>query len=161
MTQVYNPQGNVIPVTVIETGPCVVVQKKQTEKDGYTALQIGFGNKKAQRVNKPLKGHMAKANKGAFELLKEFRLDDVSQYEVGQEIKAEDLFKAGDRIDVAGTSKGHGFTEKMAGHWGDEQVSVQNIEVIDIRAEENLLLVRGAVPGAKRGLLVLRRAAKG
>lgn len=200
MTQVYNPEGNVIPVTVIETGPCVVVQKKQTEKDGYTALQIGFGTRKAQRINKPLKGHMAKAHKGAFEVLREFRLDDVSGYEVGQEIKAADLFKAGDRIDVAGTSKGHGFSgvikrwsfggfpgshgtheyfrhggsignrsypgrvrkgKKMAGHWGDEEISVQNIEVIDIRAEENLLLVRGAVPGAKRGLLVLRRAAKG
>jgi large subunit ribosomal protein L3 len=200
MTQIYNPQGSVVPVTVIETGPCVVVQKKRTESDGYTALQIGFGSKKAQRVNKPLKGHMAKANSGAFEVLKEFRLDDVSQYEVGQEIKAIDIFKAGDRIDVAGTSKGHGFTgvmkrwsfagfpgshgtheyfrhggsignrsypgrvrkgKKMAGHWGDEQVSVQNIEVIDIRAEQNLLLVRGAVPGAKRGLVVLSRAAKG
>jgi len=200
MTQVYNPEGNVIPVTVIETGPCVVVQKKETAKDGYNALQVGFGSKKAQRVNKALKGHMAKAGKGAFEVLKEFRLDDVSQYEIGQEIKAAELFKAGDRIDVAGTSKGHGFSgvikrwsfagfpgshgtheyfrhggsignrsypgrvrkgKKMAGHWGDERVSVQNIEVVDIRADENLVLVRGAVPGAKRGLVVLSRAAKG
>lgn len=200
MTQVYNPEGNIIPVTVIETGPCVVVQKKETVKDGYNALQVGFGSKKAQLVNKALKGHMAKAGKGAFEVLKEFRLDDVSQYEVGQEIKAADLFKAGDRIDVAGTSKGHGFTgvmkrwsfagfpgshgtheyfrhggsignrsypgrvrkgKKMAGHWGDERVSVQNIEVVDIRPDENLVLVRGAVPGAKRGLVVLSRAAKG
>jgi large subunit ribosomal protein L3 len=200
MTQVYNAEGNVIPVTVIETGPCVVVQKKESVTDGYNALQVGFGSKKAQRVNKPLKGHMAKAGKGAFEVLKEFRLDDVSRYEIGQEIKAADLFKAGDRIDVSGTSKGHGFTgvmkrwsfggfpgshgtheyfrhggsignrsypgrvrkgKKMAGHWGDEQVSVQNIEVVDIRPEQNLVLVRGAVPGAKRGLVVLRRAAKG
>jgi large subunit ribosomal protein L3 len=200
MTQVYNPEGNVIPVTVIETGPCVVVQKKETSKDGYNALQVGFGSKKAQRVNKALKGHMAKAGKGAFEVLKEFRLDDVSQSEIGQEIKAADLFKAGDRIDVAGTSKGHGFTgvmkrwsfggfpgshgtheyfrhggsignrsfpgrvrkgKKMAGHWGDERVSVQNIEVVDIRTDENLVLVRGAVPGAKRSLVVLSRAAKG
>jgi large subunit ribosomal protein L3 len=200
MTQVYNPEGNVIPVTVIETGPCVVVQKKQSATDGYNALQVGFGSKKAQRVNKPLKGHMAKAGKGAFEVLKEFRLDDVSSYEIGQEIKAADLFQAGDRIDVSGTSKGHGFTgvmkrwsfggfpgshgtheyfrhggsignrsypgrvrkgKKMAGHWGDEHVSVQNIEVVDIRPEQNLVLVRGAVPGAKRGLVVLRRAAKG
>jgi large subunit ribosomal protein L3 len=200
MTQVYNPEGNVIPVTVIETGPCVVVQKKETSKDGYNALQVGFGSKKAQRVNKALKGHMAKAGKGAFEVLKEFRLDDVSQFEIGQEIKAADLFKAGDRIDVAGTSKGHGFTgvmkrwsfggfpgshgtheyfrhggsignrsfpgrvrkgKKMAGHWGDERVSVQNIEVVDIRTDENLVLVRGAVPGAKRSLVVLSRAAKG
>ena len=200
MTQVYNPEGNIIPVTVIETGPCVVVQKKETGTDGYNALQVGFGSKKNQRVNKPLKGHMAKAGKGAFEVLKEFRLNDVSGYEVGQEIKAADLFKAGDRIDVSGTSKGHGFTgvmkrwsfggfpgshgtheyfrhggsignrsfpgrvrkgKKMAGHWGDEKVSVQNIEVVDIRAEQNLVLVRGAVPGSKRGLVILSRAAKG
>jgi large subunit ribosomal protein L3 len=185
---------------VIETGPCVVVQKKEKVKDGYNALQVGFGSKKAQRLNKALKGHMAKAGKGAFEVLKEFRLDDVSQYEVGQEIKAAELFKAGDRVDVAGTSKGHGFAgvikrwsfggfpgshgtheyfrhggsignrsypgrvrkgKKMAGHWGDERVSVQNIEVVDIRPDENLVMLRGAVPGAKRGLVVLHRAAKG
>src|SRR5512145_703221 len=199
MTQVYNPEGNVIPVTVIETGPCVVVQKKETSKDGYNALQVGFGSKKAQRVNKALKGHMAKAGKGAFEVLREFRLDDVSQYEIGQEIKAADLFKAGDRVDVAGTSKGHGFTgvmkrwsfagfpgshgtheyfrhggsignrsypgrvrkgKKMAGHWGNEKVSTQNLEIVEIRAEENLLLVHGAVPGAKRGVVILRPAIK-
>ena len=200
MMQYYNAEGNVIPVTVVETGPCVVVQKKDTTTDGYTALQVGFGSKKAQRVNKATQGHMAKAGKGAFEVLREFRLDDVSQYEVGQEIKATDLFKVGDLIDVAGISKGHGYTgvmkrwsfagfpgshgtheyfrhggsignrsypgrvrkgKKMAGHWGDERVSVQNIEVVDIRPDENLVLVRGAVPGAKRGLVVLSRAAKG
>ncbi len=200
MTQFYNADGNVIPVTVIETGPCVVVQKKETARDGYTALQVGFGNRKSQRVNKPSQGHMAKAGKGAFEILREFRLDDVSQYVVGQEIKVADLFKPGDLIDVSGTSKGHGFSgvikrwsfggfpgshgtheyfrhggsigncsfpgrvrkgKKMAGHWGNEQVSVQNLEVVDVRAEQNLMLVRGAVPGAKRGVVVVRRAAKG
>jgi len=200
MTQFYNADGNVIPVTVIETGPCVVVQKKETARDGYTALQVGFGSKKSQRVNKPLQGHMAKAGKGAFEVLREFRLDDVSQYAVGQEIKVGDLFKAGDRIDVSGTSKGHGFSgvikrwsfggfpgshgtheyfrhggsignrsfpgrvrkgKKMAGHWGNEQVSIQNLEVVDIRPEHNLMLVRGAVPGAKRGVVIVQRAAKG
>jgi large subunit ribosomal protein L3 len=200
MTQFYNADGNVIPVTVIQTGPCVVVQKKESAKDGYNALQMGFGSKKNQRVNKPAQGHMAKAGKGAFEVLKEFRLDDVSQYQVGQEIKAADLFKAGDRIDVSGTSKGHGFTgvikrwsfggfpgshgtheyfrhggsignrsypgrvrkgKKMAGHWGNEQISVQNLEVVDIRAEDNLMLVKGAVPGAKQGIVVVRRAVKG
>ncbi len=200
MTQFYNADGNVIPVTVIETGPCVVVQKKETARDGYAALQVGFGSKKSQRVNKPLQGHMAKAGKGAFEVLREFRLDDVSQYAVGQEIKVGDLFKAGDRIDVSGTSKGHGFSgvikrwsfggfpgshgtheyfrhggsignrsfpgrvrkgKKMAGHWGNEQVSIQNLEVIDIRPEQNLMLVRGAVPGAKRGVVIVQRAAKG
>jgi large subunit ribosomal protein L3 len=199
MMQYYNAQGNVIPVTVVETGPCVVVQKKEVTTDGYTALQVGFGSKKAQRVNKAAQGHMAKAGKGAFQVLREFRLDDVSQYEVGQEIKASDLFKIGDLIDVAGISKGHGYTgvikrwsfagfpgshgtheyfrhggsignrsypgrvrkgKKMAGHWGNEQISTQNLLVVDIRAEENLMFVRGAVPGSKQGVVVLRPAVK-
>jgi len=200
MTQFFRPDGNVVPVTVIETGPCVVVQKKETVKDGYTALQVGFGTKKSQRTNKPEQGHLARAGKGAFQVLREFRLDDVSQYEVGQEIKVGDLFKAGDRIDVSGLSKGRGFAgvikrwgfggfpgshgtheyfrhggsignrsfpgrvrkgKKMAGQWGNENISVQNLEVVAIRAEENLLLVRGAVPGAKRAVVVVRRAVKG
>ncbi len=200
MTQFYNTEGNVIPVTVIQTGPCVVVQKKENAKDGYNAIQVGFGSKKNQRVNKPEQGHMAKAGKGAFEVLKEFRLDDVSQFQVGQEIKAADLFKTGDRIDVSGTSKGHGFAgvikrwsfggfpgshgtheyfrhggsignrsfpgrvrkgKKMAGHWGNEQISVQNLEVVDLRPEANLMLVKGAVPGTKHGIVVVRRAVKG
>jgi large subunit ribosomal protein L3 len=200
MTQFYNANGNVVPVTLIQTGPCVVVQKKESAKDGYTALQVGFGRKKSQRVNKPEQGHMAKAGKGAFEVLKEFRLDDVSQYEVGQEIRAGDLFKAGDRVDVSGTSKGHGFTgvikrwsfggfpgshgtheyfrhggsignrsfpgrvrkgKKMAGHWGNEQISVQNLEVVDIRPEADLILIKGAVPGARQGIVVVRQAMKG
>ena len=199
MMQYYNAEGNVIPVTVVETGPCVVVQKKDAATDGYTALQVGFGSKKAQRVNKAVQGHMAKAGKGAFQVLREFRLDDVSQYEVGQEIKATDLFKIGDLIDVAGISKGHGYTgvikrwsfagfpgshgtheyfrhggsignrsypgrvrkgKKMAGHWGNEQISTQNLLVVDIRAEENLMFVRGAVPGSKEGVVVLRPAVK-
>jgi large subunit ribosomal protein L3 len=143
---------------------------------------------------------MAKAGKGGFEVLREFRLDDVSQYEVGQEIKVADLFKAGDLIDVSGTSKGHGFAgvikrwsfggfpgshgtheyfrhggsignrsfpgrvrkgKKMAGHWGNERISIQNLEVVDVRPEQNLMLVRGAVPGAKQGVVVVRRASKG
>jgi large subunit ribosomal protein L3 len=199
MMQFYNAEGNVIPVTVVETGPCVVVQKKETDTDGYTALQVGFGSKKAQRVNKAAQGHMAKAGKGAFAVLREFRLDDVSQYQVGQEIKATDLFKVGDKIDVSGISKGHGYTgvikrwsfsgfpgshgtheyfrhggsignrsypgrvrkgKKMAGQWGDEQISTQNLLVVDIRAEENLMLVRGAVPGSKQGVVILRPATK-
>jgi large subunit ribosomal protein L3 len=200
MTQFYNADGNVVPVTLIQTGPCVVVQKKERAKDGYNALQVGFGRKKSQRVNKPEQGHMAKAGKGAFEVLKEFRLDDVSHYQVGQEIKAGDLFKAGDRVDVSGTSKGHGFTgvikrwsfggfpgshgtheyfrhggsignrsfpgrvrkgKKMAGHWGNEQISVQNLEVVDIRPEADLVLIKGAVPGARQGIVVVRQAMKG
>lgn len=199
MTQFYSAEGNVVPVTVVETGPCIVVQKKEPSKDGYTALQVGFGSKKAQRVNKAEQGHMAKAGKGAFEVLREFRVDDISGYEVGQEIKAADLFKVGDLIDVAGVSKGHGFTgvikrwsfagfpgshgtheyfrhggsignrsypgrvrkgKKMAGHWGNEQIATQNLLVVDIRAEENLMFVRGAVPGAKQGVVILRPAVK-
>ena len=200
MTQFYNAEGNLVPVTVVQTGPCVVVQKKESAKDGYDALQVGFGSKKSQRVNKPLQGHMAKAGKGAFTVIKEFRFDDVSKYEVGQELKVSEMFKVGDRIDVAGISKGHGFTgvikrwsfagfpgshgtheyfrhggsignrsypgrvrkgKKMAGHWGDEQVSIQNLEVVDIRAEQDLMLIKGAVPGAKQGIVILRLAAKG
>lgn len=200
MTQFYNAQGNTIPVTVIETGPCVVVQKKDTATDGYNALQVGFGKTKSQRVTKALQGHMGKAGKGAFATLREFRSEEVGQYQVGQEIKVADLFKPGDLIDVAGVSKGHGFSgvikrwsfagfpgshgtheyfrhggsignrsypgrvrkgKKMAGHWGNENISIQNLEVIDVRPDENLLLVKGAVPGAKQGLVILRRAAKG
>lgn len=200
MTQIYNAEGNVVPVTVIQAGPCVIVQKKEVSKDGYNALQVGFGSKKSQRISKPAQGHMAKAGKGGFEVLKEFPVDDVSQYEVGQEVKAADLFKAGDRIDVSGISKGHGFAgvikrwrfggfpgshgtheyfrhggsignrsfpgrvrkgKKMAGHWGHERVSIQNLEVVDIRSEANLMLVKGSVPGGKHGVVIVCRAAKG
>jgi large subunit ribosomal protein L3 len=200
MTQVFGSDGTVVPVTVIQTGPCVVVQKKETSKDGYNALQIGFGSRKAQRVNKPEQGHFAKAGKGAFEVLREFRTDKVGEYELGQEIKAADLFKSGDRVDVAGISKGHGFSgvikrwsfagfpgshgtheyfrhggsignrsypgrvfkgKRMAGHWGDERISIQNLEVVEVRADNNLLLVKGSVPGAERGVLLIRQAAKG
>jgi large subunit ribosomal protein L3 len=199
MTQFYNSEGNVVAVTVLHAGPCVVVQKKEASRDGYRALQVGFGSKKSQRVNRPSQGHMTKAGKGAFEVLREFRSDDVSQYEIGQEIKVGDLFKVGDLIDISGVSKGHGFAgvikrwsfggfpgshgtheyfrhggsignrsfpgrvrkgKKMAGHWGHEVVTIQNLEVVDIRGDENLMLVKGAVPGAKDGLVILRPAAK-
>jgi large subunit ribosomal protein L3 len=200
MTQLLATDGSVVPVTVIETGPCVVVQKKETARDGYNALQLGFGSKKIQRMNKPEQGHMEKTGKGAFRVLREFRLEDVSQYELGQEVKVSDLFKAGDLIDVTGTSKGRGFSgvikrwrfagfpashgtheyfrhggsignrsfpgrvfkgKRMAGHWGSERVSVQNLEVIAVRPDGNLILVKGAVPGSKRGVLLIRRAVKG
>jgi len=200
MTQVFGADGSVVPVTVIQTGPCVVVQKREMERDGYRALQVGFGSKKSQRVNKPEQGHLVKAGKGAFQVLREFRLDDVARYELGQEIKVSDLFKVGDRVDVSGTSKGRGFAgvikrwgfsgfpashgtheyfrhggaignrsypgrvfkgKRMAGHWGNERISVQNLEVVGVRAEENLLLVKGAVPGARRGVLLIRRSVKG
>jgi len=200
MTQVFGADGSVVPVTVIQTGPCVIVQKREMERDGYKALQVGFGSKKSQRVNKPEQGHLVKAGKGAFQVLREFRLDDVARYELGQEIKVSDLFKVGDRVDVSGTSKGRGFAgvikrwgfsgfpashgtheyfrhggaignrsypgrvfkgKRMAGHWGNERISVQNLEVVGVRAEENVLLVKGAVPGARRGVLLIRRSVKG
>ena len=200
MTQVFGADGSVVPVTVIQTGPCVVVQKREIERDGYKALQVGFGSKKGQRLNRPEQGHLVKAGKGAFQVLREFRLDDVARYELGQEIKVSDLFKVGDRVDVSGTSKGRGFAgvikrwgfsgfpashgtheyfrhggaignrsypgrvfkgKRMAGHWGNERISVQNLEVVGVRAEENLLLVKGAVPGARRGVLLIRRSVKG
>ncbi len=200
MTQLFGADGSVVPVTVIETGPCVVAQKREGARDGYQALQIGFGTKKNQRVNKPEQGHLKRVGKGAFQVLREFRSEDVSQYEVGQEIKVADLFKTGDRIDVTGTSKGKGFAgvikrwsfggfpgshgtheyfrhggsignrsfpgrvfkgKRMAGHLGDERVSVLNLEVIEVRAEGNLLLVKGAVPGAKGGVVLIRRTVKG
>jgi large subunit ribosomal protein L3 len=200
MTQVFGADGTVVPVTVIQTGPCVVVQKKEAGKDGYNALQIGFGSRKSQRVNKPDQGHFAKAGKGAFEVLREFRTDKVAEYELGQEIKAADLFKSGDMVDVAGISKGRGFAgvikrwsfagfpgshgtheyfrhggsignrsypgrvfkgKRMAGHWGDERITVQNLEVVEVRAGSNLLLIRGSVPGAQRGVVLIRQAVKG
>ena len=200
MTQVFGDDGSVVPVTAIETGPCVVVQKKEMQKDGYNALQLGFGRRKNQRMNKPQQGHMGKAGKGPFEILREFRMEEVSQYEVGQEIKLSDLFKTGDLVDVSGTSKGRGFAgvikrwgfagfpashgthetfrhggaignrsypgrvfkgKKMAGHWGNERISVQNLEIIEVRPEFNLLLVKGGVPGSNRGILLVQRAVKG
>ena len=195
MTQIFRADGSLVPVTVIEAGPCVVIQKKAADTDGYEALQLGYGPKKPQRVNKPEQGHVGKAGKGAFGILREFRFEDTASYEVGQEIKVSDLFQTGDLIDVTGTSKGRGFSgvmkrwnfagfpgshgtheyfrhggsignrsypgkvfkgKKMAGQYGNERVSVQNLEVIDIRVDNNLLLVRGAVPGAKNGLLKIR-----
>ncbi len=199
MTQVFSADGNLIPVTAIEAGPCVVLQKKEKAKDGYEALQLGFGPKKSQKVNKPEQGHMGKAGKGAFSVLKEFRSEEISSFEVGQEVKLSEFFKAGDHVDVTGTSKGKGFAgvikrwgfagfpgshgtheyfrhggaignrsypgrvfkgKKMAGQLGNEQVSVQNLEVVQIREESNLLLVKGAVPGGKRGVLLIRKTVK-
>jgi large subunit ribosomal protein L3 len=200
MTQVFGADGTVVPVTVIQTGPCVVVQKKEAARDGYDALQIGYGSRKAQRVNKPDQGHFAKAGKGAFQVLREFRTEKIAEYELGQEIKAADLFKTGDLVDVAGISKGRGFAgvmkrwnfagfpgshgtheyfrhggsignrsypgrvfkgKRMAGHWGDERISVQNLEVVEVRPDNNLLLLKGSVPGAERGVLLIRQALKG
>ncbi|MDE6775462.1 MAG: 50S ribosomal protein L3 [Ruminococcus sp.] len=193
MTQIFDEAGKVIPVTVIEAGPCVVVQKKTVENDGYAALQLGFGDVKVQRVNKPMKGHFGKADVACKKTLKEFRLDDCDSLNVGDIIKA-DVFAAGDAVDVVGISKGKGFQgaikrhnqhrlkethgtgpvhrqagsmgacsspsriykgKGMAGHMGAEQVTVQNLEIVKIDAENNLIAIKGAVPGPKGGIVYI------
>ncbi|HJX74677.1 MAG TPA: 50S ribosomal protein L3 [Candidatus Deferrimicrobiaceae bacterium] len=197
MTQVFDAQGKVIPVTVIEAGPCTVVQRKKRQSDGYDAVQLGFGAKKAHRVSKPMLGHFQKAEKGAFAALRELRVDSESPLEVGNEIRV-DIFREGDYVDVTGQTKGRGFAGvvkrwgfkgggashgsmhhrapgsiggsswpsrvfknvKMGGHYGNERVTVLNLRVVAIQTEKNLLLVRGAVPGAKNGLVFVRHAIK-
>jgi large subunit ribosomal protein L3 len=197
MTQVFDAQGKVVPVTVIEAGPCTVVQKKTIGKDGYDAVQLGFGKKKTHRVNKPMLGHFQKAGKGAFAALRELRVDAASAPEVGQEVRV-DIFREGDYVDVTGQTIGRGFTGvvkrwgfkggrashgsmfhrapgsiggsswpsrvfknmKMGGHYGNERVTVLNLQVVAIQPEKNLLLVRGAVPGTKNSLVYVRRAIK-
>ncbi len=198
MTQIFDEKGRVIPVTVVEAGPCVVTQVKTTENDGYQAVQVGFGDQKPQRVNKPLTGHFNKGNVAPKKTLKEFRFDDISSYSVGSLIKA-DVFAAGDKIDVTGTSKGHGYSGvikrwnfqrlkethgsgpvarhggsngacsspsrvfpglKMAGHYGAEKVTVQNLTVVKVDVENNLIAVKGAVPGPNGGTVVIRDSVK-
>lgn len=193
MTQIFDEAGKVIPVTVIEAGPCVVVQKKTVENDGYNALQLGYGDVKVQRVNKPMKGHFAKADVACKKTLKEFRFDDCDVLNVGDIIKA-DTFAVGDAIDVIGKSKGKGFQgaikrhnqhrlkethgtgpvhrqagsmgacsspsriykgKGMAGHMGAEQVTVQNLEIVKIDTENNLIAIKGAVPGPKGGIVYI------
>ena len=192
MTQLFDANGNVVPVTVIEAGPCVVSQKKTIENDGYEAVQIGFGDLKASKVNKPMKGHFAKGDVAPKKVLREFRFDDTSAMNVGDIIKA-DIFAEGDTVDVRGTSKGKGYAgvikrwnfsrlkeshgtgpvhrhggslgvidparvfkgKKMAGHLGNERVTVQNLSVVKVDAENNIIAVKGAVPGPKGGIVVL------
>jgi large subunit ribosomal protein L3 len=197
MTQIFDTDGKVIPVTVVAAGPCVVVQKKTVDNDGYEAVQVGFGEVKEKALNKPMKGHFAKADVANKKYLKEFRLDDCSALNVGDEIKA-DAFEAGEKIDVTGISKGKGFAgpmkrwglhrgpmahgsgyhrgsgsmgacsnpgrvmkgKKLPGHMGVVKVTVQNLEVVKVDAENNLILLKGAVPGAKGGLVTIRNSVK-
>ncbi|WP_101773936.1 50S ribosomal protein L3 [Peptostreptococcus faecalis] len=197
MTQVFTAEGSVVPVTVVEAGPVVVTQIKTLENDGYEAIQIGFDDVKEKALNKPKKGHLAKS--GVLKRkLKEFRVDSVDSYEIGQEIKA-DLFSEGDKIDVTGISKGKGFqgaikrhgqsrgpethgsryhrrpgamsacaspgrvfkNKKLAGHMGSVKITIQNLEVVKVDAEKNLLLVKGAIPGAKGTVVTVKSAIKG
>ncbi len=193
MTQIFDEKGNVVPVTVVEAGPCVVVQKKTVENDGYAAVQVGFGDISAKALTKPMKGHFEKADVAPKRTLREFRFDDCEGLNVGDIIKA-DTFAAGDHIDVIGTSKGKGYAGvvkrwnhgrlkethgsgpvarhagslgacsspsrvfkgmKAAGHLGCERVTVQNLDVVKVDAENNLIAVRGALPGAKGSVVVL------
>lgn len=199
MTRVFSQEGNIVPVTVVEAGPCPIVQKKTKENDGYIALQVGFLKKKPTRVNRPLMGHFKKGGAEAFYVLKELRVDEVDSFELGQEI-AVDIFQPGDLVDVTGTTKGRGFSgvmkrhgfrgapgshgtheyfrhggsigsaadpsrtfkgKKMPGHFGNRKVTVQNIEVVEVRPEQNLIFLRGAIPGWRNGIVVIKQATKG
>ncbi len=197
MTQIFDEKGNMIPVTVIEAGPCVVVQKKTTENDGYEAVQIGYGDVKANRVTKPMGGHFKKADVAPKKVLKEFRLADTSALNVGDILKA-DVFAAGEYVDVVGKSKGKGTAgvikrwnfgrlrethgtgpvarhggslgvidparifkgKKMAGHLGAERVTVQNLSVVKVDVENNLIAIKGSVPGPKGGIVVIADSVK-
>ncbi|MBQ2967764.1 MAG: 50S ribosomal protein L3 [Clostridia bacterium] len=198
MTQLFDEMGKIIPVTVIEAGPCVVTQKKTTDNDGYEAVQLGFQDKKEKHTNKPEEGHFKKAGVTAKRVLKEFKLETAADMNVGDEIKV-DAFAAGDKIDVTGTSKGHGYAgaikrhgfsrlkethgtgpvhrhagsmgacsspsrvfkgKKLPGHMGVDTVTIQNLDVVSVDVEKNLLLVRGAIPGPKGGLVIVKDAVK-
>ena len=198
MTQIFDEAGNVIPVTVVEAGPCTVTQIKTVENDGYQAVQVGFGDVKVSRVNKPMKGHFDKADVAPKKTLKEFRLESIDGIEVGNILKA-DTFEVGEIVDVKGTSKGHGTAgaikrwnfsrlrmthgtgpnhrhagslgacsspsrvfkgKKMAGHYGHETVTVQNLKIAKVDAENNLIEIKGAIPGPKGGIVVIADAVK-
>ena len=199
MTQRFVEGGNLVPVTVIETGPCTVVQVRAVDRDGYDALQVGFGSRREKNLPKATRTHMAKAGRSNFGKLLEFRLREAGEYQVGQEIKLADLFKVGDQIDVTGTSKGKGFQgvmkrhnfaghrathgthesfrgpgsvgcrsypgrifkgKRMDGHMGQDTTTTQNLRIVEVRADDNLLMVKGAIPGAKGCQVVVRPAVK-
>ena len=197
MTQLFDENGKVIPVTVVEAGPCTVVQKKTIENDGYMAVQVGFGDVKVTKVNKPMAGHFKKADVAPKKVLKEFRLADTESVNVGDILKA-DIFAVGDRVDVVGTSKGKGTAgvikrwnfsrlkethgtgpvhrhggslgvidparifkgKKMAGHLGSEKVTVQNLDIVKVDVENNLIAIKGAIPGPKNGIVVIADSVK-
>ncbi|MBR4029986.1 MAG: 50S ribosomal protein L3 [Clostridia bacterium] len=198
MTQLFDEAGKIVPVTVIEAGPCVVTQKKTTDNDGYDAVQVGFMDKTEKHTNKPEEGHFKKAGVSAKRFLREFKLENAAEMNVGDEIKA-DVFAAGDKIDVTGTSKGKGYAgaikrhnfsrlkethgtgpvhrhagsmgacsspsrvfkgKKLPGHMGVDTVTIQNLDVVSVDVEKNLLLVRGAIPGPKGGLVIVKDAVK-
>jgi large subunit ribosomal protein L3 len=194
MAQLFAEDGTVLPVTLIEAGPCVVTQVKTQERDGYSALQIGFGKCKPKKVNKPLKGHLDKAGKGYFQILHEVRTDQSSDFQTGQELSV-DVFAVGEFVDITGVSKGKGFSgtirrwnfqrgpaghgsknirepgstgnatfpgrvikgKKMPGQKGNKRVTLIGLKIVDIRPEENLLIVKGSVPGSSNGIITIRK----
>ena len=195
MTSQFSSEGRSVPVTVIEAGPCVVTQIKTVETDGYNALQLGFGQSKKNRINKPLQGHLTKSGQETIATLKEMAVEDPGEFSPGQEITV-DIFKVGERVEVVGKTKGRGFAgvmkrhgfrggkkthgshshripgsigcsawpakvirgKKMPGHYGNTTQTVRNLEIFDIRPEENLILLKGAVPGHKSGIVTIRKA---
>lgn len=198
MTQIFDNNGLVVPVTAIEAGPCFVSQIKTMQNDGYQAVQLAFDNVREQLINKPMLGQFKKAELSSMRYLREFKLDDAENYKLGDKITC-DVFAEGDIVDVTGTSKGHGFSgtiakwnfhrhrmthgngpvhrhvgsigantfpakvfkgKKMAGRWGNEKVTVQNLKVVKVDAERNLILVKGAIPGAKGSLVSVKSAVK-
>ena len=197
ITQIFSRDGQMVPVTVIQAGPCCVVQKKTPEKDGYSALQIGFGDKKLKKTAKPIQGHCKAAGGRAFAILQELRMDNIDAYQVGQDITLS-IFKVGDTVKVSGTSKGKGFAGVMKrhnfkggaeshgsmfhrapgsigasadpsrvmkgmrgpGHMGAQKVTMKNLEIIEIREKENMLLLKGSVPGARNSLVTLYQQQK-
>ncbi len=190
----FTPDGRYLPVTVIEVGPCVVTQIKREDREGYNALQLGFGKRKASRVNRPAKGHLKKSGGGAYSVMREFAVDNPDDFTLGQEITL-DLFNVGDRVHISGKSKGRGFSgvikrhgfhrgpkthgsknirppgsigcsawpsrvtkgKKLPGQYGDERQTVRNLEIVDIRPDQNLILVKGAVPGHRSALVTVRK----
>ena len=197
MTQIFDENGVLVPVTVLQAGPCVVTQVKTADNDGYSAIQVGFGEKKENRVNKPMKGQFAKAGVSCKRYLKEFRFENAEEYSVKDEIKA-DIFAAGDKIDATATSKGKGFQgaikrhgqsrgpmahgskyhrhagsngacsdpskvfkgKRMPGQMGGKKITVQNLEIVKVDVENNLLLVKGAVPGPKKSMVTIKETVK-
>ena len=197
MSQLFSPDGEVTPVTVIQAGPCTVTQIKSVDRDGYNAVQLGFGEKKPQRTKKPSLGHFKKSGKGPFAVLREVRVDDVGEFELGQEVSA-DIFQVGELVHVAGRSKGKGFAgtikrwnfsrgpmshggmnkrapgsigcsatparvvkgRKMPGQMGNRRTTVKGLMVVDVRPEENIILIRGAVPGGRNGVVFIKKSGK-
>lgn len=197
MSQLFSPDGEVTPVTVIQAGPCTVTQIKSVDSDGYNAVQLGFGEKKPQRTQKPLLGHFKKSGKGPFAVLREVKVDDVGEFELGQEVSA-DIFQVGELVHVVGGSKGKGFAgtikrwnfsrgpmshggmnkrppgsigcsaspsrvikgRKMPGQMGNRKATVKGLMVVDVRPEENIILIRGAVPGGRNGVVFIKKSGK-